>query len=100
MSVPGFQPREAYELALQNLDPGLERRPARDAVAFLGGRPGEPHAAVEVAAAIDRSERAAEEQLDEMVAAGTAVRTPVSLGVLWSSGPSVYRLDGRSDPRR
>ena len=91
-SVPGFQPREAYEVVLQNLAPSLERRPEADAAAFLGGRPGEPYATVEVAAAIGRSARAAARQLDKLAADGAIVSTPAALGELWSTGPPRLKL--------
>lgn len=92
VSVPGSQPLEAYEVALQNLAPHLRRRPPPDAGRFLGGRPGELHATVEVAAAIGRSARTAEEHLDALSAEGSVVRVPVALGVLWSAGPPAYSL--------
>lgn len=87
--VPGFQPLEAYEVALQNLAPNLDRRAAPDAAAFLAGRPGELYATVEIAAATGRSARTTDEQL---AAAGSVVRVPVALGALWSAGPPTFEL--------
>jgi len=86
VSVPGFQPREAYEVALQNLAPALERRRAPDAAGFLAGHAGETFATVEVAAAIGRSARTAAGELEELAAEGSIECTPVSLGELWHAG--------------
>ncbi|MBA3327238.1 MAG: DsbA family protein [Solirubrobacterales bacterium] len=83
VSVPGFQPREAYEVALQNLVPALERRRPLDAARFLGGHPGQSFATVEVAAAIGRSARTADRQLRQLVADGSVTCVPMSLGELW-----------------
>lgn len=100
MSVPGFQPLEAYEVALHNLAPDLERHPAPDAHAFLTARPNEPHATVEIAAAIGRSAHTTREQLAQMTTAGSAVRTPVGLGMLWSAGPPAHALHCPSEAGR
>jgi predicted DsbA family dithiol-disulfide isomerase len=86
VSVPGFQPREAYEVALQNLAPALERRRAPDAAGFLAGHAGQAFATVEVAAAIGRSARTAAGQLEELAAEGAIKCTPMSLGELWHTG--------------
>jgi 2-hydroxychromene-2-carboxylate isomerase len=48
--VPGFNPIEAYEVAIANLDPGLERRPAPDDVGELLDWAPYPLATVEVMA--------------------------------------------------
>lgn len=92
VSVPGFQPLEAYEVAVQNLAPELHRRRPPGAGAFLGGRGGEPYATVEIAAAIGRSARTAAEHLDALAADGVVVRVPVALGVLWSAGTPAFAL--------
>jgi len=83
VSVPGFQPREAYEVALQNLAPALQRRRATDAAGFLGRHADQPFATVEVAAAIGRSARTAAGQLLQLRAEGSVACTPLSLGELW-----------------
>ena len=83
MSVPGFQPWEAYEVAVQNLAPALERGRAPDAAGFLAGHAGQPFATVEVAAAIGRSARTAAGQLQQLAAEGSVTRTPLPLGELW-----------------
>jgi predicted DsbA family dithiol-disulfide isomerase len=48
--VPGFNPVEAYEIAVASLAPELERREAPESVEELLGWAGEPLATVEVAA--------------------------------------------------
>ena len=50
IAVPGFNPVEAYEAALANLAPELERRPAPATVGELLAWAGEPLATAEVAA--------------------------------------------------
>ncbi len=88
VSVPGFQPREAYEVVLQNLAPTLERRRAPDAAGFLAGHAGQRFATVEVAAAIGRSARTAAGQLQELAGEGSITCTPVQLGELWHAEPA------------
>jgi hypothetical protein len=48
--VPGFNPVEAYDTAIANLAPELERRPSPDSVEELLTWAGEPLATAEVAA--------------------------------------------------
>jgi 2-hydroxychromene-2-carboxylate isomerase len=57
-SVPGFNPVEAYEAAIANLAPGLERRPRPESVEELLAWAGEPLATSEVALVmqLDRQE--------------------------------------------
>jgi predicted DsbA family dithiol-disulfide isomerase len=50
VAIPGFHPVEAYEAAIANLAPGLERRPAPDSVADVLAWAGMPLATAEVAA--------------------------------------------------
>jgi predicted DsbA family dithiol-disulfide isomerase len=49
ITVPGFNPVEAYETAIANADPELPRRPRPDSVEALLGWAGEPLATAEVA---------------------------------------------------
>lgn len=58
LTLPGFQPVEAYEVALANLAPELPRRPEPDSVAEVLGWADEPLATAEVAmiCGIDRSD--------------------------------------------
>jgi hypothetical protein len=51
--VPGFNPVEAYEVAIANLDPRLARRPRPDSVEALLAWAGEPLATAEVAMVMD-----------------------------------------------
>lgn len=92
-TVPGFQPREAYEVALQNLAPELERRRPPDASEFLGGRRGALYATVEVAAAIGRSKRRTAEQLEALVQAEPVQRTVAGAREFWSWGPPAIRAE-------
>ena len=48
VAVPGFNPVEAYEAAIANLDPGLERRPRPESPEELLAWAGEPLATAEV----------------------------------------------------
>ncbi|MGH2742134.1 MAG: DsbA family protein, partial [Thermoleophilaceae bacterium] len=92
-TVPGFQPLEAYEVALHNLAPGFERRPAPDSVAFLERRAGQPHAAVEVAAATGRTPEEAIAALDELGQRGRVLRLDMGgEGALWCAGAPTIEL--------
>lgn len=93
VSVPGFQPLEAYEVALQNLAPELQRRPKAQAGELLCSRPGELLATVEIAAAIGRSARRTVEQLDALVSAEPVQRTVAGVGELWSWGAPAVTLE-------
>jgi predicted DsbA family dithiol-disulfide isomerase len=84
----GFQPVEAYDVLVANLDPSLVRQaPPEDPAPLLDRFPG-GLTTQEVAAlmtggndAVDR--RAAEAALLELVAEGRAVRTPVGDDAVW-----------------
>jgi 2-hydroxychromene-2-carboxylate isomerase len=90
LEAGGFQPVEAYDVLIANLDPTLERTPPPDgALAVLRALP-HPLVTQEVAAvlthgnaAVDRD--AAEAELIELVAAGDAVREGVGDDALWSA---------------
>ena len=58
VSVPGFQPLAAYEVAIANLAPGLERRENPEAVAEVLRWAGEPLATAEVAAVCGYADQA------------------------------------------
>jgi len=90
LEAGGFQPVEAYDVIVANLDPTLERREppenARDVLVAL------PHALTtqEVAAVLCRGNDApdpdaAEAELVELVAAGQAARESVGDGALWTA---------------
>jgi len=91
----GFQPVQAYDVLIANLDPSLDRRaPASDVGAVLAAFP-EGLSTQEVAAVmtadndpVDRSR--AEEALIELVAQGRAHRTPAGNDALWEA-PSAER---------
>ncbi len=79
ISAPGFQPRESYEMAVANLAPDLELRPAagsvRDALEWAPF----PLATVEVVALCDADEQEARSELR-----ATADFTPVGPDGYWS----------------
>jgi predicted DsbA family dithiol-disulfide isomerase len=54
LDLPGFRPIEAYEAALANLEPALERRPDPESAPEVLGWAGIPLATAEVAAVCDR----------------------------------------------
>lgn len=88
LEVGGFQPVEAYDVSIANLDPTLERRlPVEDPQALLASRP-EGLTTAEVAACMsphlqDPDEGATEDALIELVADGRAERIALGQGALW-----------------
>jgi protein-disulfide isomerase-like protein with CxxC motif len=99
LEVGGFQPFEAYDTALANLDPTLTRRPApEDPVEALSAFP-EGLTTAELASVMRRSElvdadidgtRAA---LEELAAAGTIVRDPAGVDAVWSLPAETLRAE-------
>jgi hypothetical protein len=86
----GFQPVEAYDILVTNLDPTLHREPPPDSPAPLLDRFPDGLTTQEVAALMtqgnDRPDRAAAEAaLLELVAAGDAVRHPLGDDAVWQS---------------
>jgi hypothetical protein len=86
----GFQPIEAYDVLIANLDPGLERAAAPETPRPLLERFSEGLTTQEVAALMtegnDTPDRAgAECALLELVAAGHAVRRPLGDDALWQA---------------
>jgi 2-hydroxychromene-2-carboxylate isomerase len=84
----GFQPVEAYDVLVANLDPRLQREPAPETPEPLLDRFGEGLTTQEVAALLahgnDRPDKvSAERALIELVAAGKAVRRPLGDDALW-----------------
>ncbi len=84
----GWQPVEAYDVLIANLDPALPRRPApRDPAALLAHFPGglvtREVAQLMVEGNDDADPRAAEDALLGLVAAGRAVREPLGQSALW-----------------
>jgi hypothetical protein len=88
LEVGGFQPVEAYDTALANLDTTLERRPAaEDPVEVLRALP-YPPVTREVAACMttnlgELDEDATERALIAAAAAGTVRREAIGTGALW-----------------
>ncbi len=84
----GFQPVEAYDVLIANLDPTLSRRPAPESPAPLLAHFSEGLTTQEVAALLARGNDApdrvaAERALIELVAAGEARREPLGDDALW-----------------
>jgi predicted DsbA family dithiol-disulfide isomerase len=84
----GFQPVEAYDVLVANLDPELEREPVPDTPRRLLERFPEGLTTQEVAALMARGNdapdrEAAEEALLELVGAGAAIRRPLGDDALW-----------------
>jgi predicted DsbA family dithiol-disulfide isomerase len=84
----GFQPVEAYDVLVANIDPGLHREPPPETPAPLLERFADGLTTVEVAALMtsgnDKPDRgAAEAALLELVAGGDAVREPLGDDALW-----------------
>jgi predicted DsbA family dithiol-disulfide isomerase len=84
----GFQPVEAYDVLVANLNPGLDRQPAPDGPAPLLERFSDGLTTQEVAALLiegnDPVDRlASENALLELVATGAATRTPLGDDALW-----------------
>jgi hypothetical protein len=92
----GFQPVDAYDVLVANLDPTLTRAPAPDTPEPLLERFPDGLATQEVAALMvggnepaDRG--AAELALLELAAAGRATRTPVGDDAVWRAAPPGVR---------
>jgi hypothetical protein len=84
----GFQPLEAYDVLVVNLDPQLDREPVPDTPAPLLGRFAEGLTTQEVAALLCRGNdapdrTAAEAALLELVAEGRIVRRQLGDDALW-----------------
>jgi 2-hydroxychromene-2-carboxylate isomerase len=84
----GFQPVEAYDVLIANLDPTLSREAPPEAPERLLERFAEGLTTQEVAALLVRGNRApdrasAEAALIELVAAGRAIREPLGDDALW-----------------
>jgi hypothetical protein len=73
-TVPGFQPLGADEVALHNLAPHLEPQSTLDPLEYLKRRSGEPHTAVEVAAASSHAPEEVIPGLDDLARRGTLRR--------------------------
>jgi predicted DsbA family dithiol-disulfide isomerase len=85
----GFQPVEAYDVLVANLDPALRREPPPETPAPLLARFPDGLTTQEVAALLTRGNdapdrRAAEEALLRLVADGAAARRPLGDDALWT----------------
>jgi protein-disulfide isomerase-like protein with CxxC motif len=87
--VPGFQPFEAADVAIMNLEPGLRRLPVPDLQELLdlypGGLTSQEVARVLAETTTPPDRAAAETELTHLVATGSARRTPVGDDALWTS---------------
>jgi 2-hydroxychromene-2-carboxylate isomerase len=86
----GFQPVEAYDVLIANLDPTLECRPAPDTPeplleAFPDGLTTQEVAALLTSGNASPDRAAAEAGLLELVATGRAVREPLGDDALWKA---------------
>jgi 2-hydroxychromene-2-carboxylate isomerase len=93
--VGGFQPFEAYDTALANLDPGLTRRPApADVPEALSEFP-EGLTTAELASVmrpsdlVDADLEATAAQLAELEAAGTVAKEPAGVDAIWRAAAAV-----------
>jgi 2-hydroxychromene-2-carboxylate isomerase len=77
--LPGFNPVEAYEAAIANLDPGLPRRPTPETTAELLEWAEVPLATAEIVLIMQRPEPEVRAEL-----ATTATATPAGADMYWS----------------
>ena len=94
----GFQPVEAYDVLIANLDPQLHREPPPDGPAPLLERFPDGLTTQEVAALLargnDKPDRAAAEAaMLELVATGAAVRHPLGDDAVWQSATVTDAMD-------
>ncbi|MBV9836593.1 MAG: hypothetical protein JO156_00640, partial [Solirubrobacterales bacterium] len=88
----GFQPVEAYDVLIANLDPTLERRPPPEDPLpplehFRAGLTTQEVAALMTHGNDAPDRKAAETALLDLVAAGTATREPLGDDALWKHAP-------------
>jgi predicted DsbA family dithiol-disulfide isomerase len=97
LEAGGFQPVEAYDVLIANLDPGLERQPPPATPTpllrhFTGGLTTQEVAALMTAGNHAPDRRAAEASLIELVADGLATRTQLGDDALWQAARSASGL--------
>jgi predicted DsbA family dithiol-disulfide isomerase len=97
LEAGGFQPVEAYDVLIANLDPGLERQPPPATPTpllrhFTGGLTTQEVAALMTAGNDAPDRRAAEASLIELVADGLATRTQLGDDALWQAARSASGL--------
>jgi 2-hydroxychromene-2-carboxylate isomerase len=87
--VGGFQPFEAYDTGLANLDPGLERRPAPESVLEALAEFPEGLTTAEAASVMrpsdlaDADPAAVAAELTELEASGSVLRIPAGRDAIW-----------------
>ena len=92
--VGGFQPFEAYDTGLANLDPGLERRPAPetvlDALAEFpeGLMTAEAASVMRASDLVDADLAAVAAELAELEASGAVTAIPAGRGAIWQTASS------------
>jgi hypothetical protein len=95
--VGGFQPFEAYDTALANLDPGLRRRPAPESVLDALREFPEGLSTAETASVmrptdlVDADLEATATELAELEAAGRALREPAGADAIWREAATALR---------
>ncbi len=88
LEAGGFQPVEAYDVILANLDSSLQRRPAAQSAAEVVDHFQLPLTTAEIAAVMAEpmmpaSRAGAAAELEELVAAGSVTREPLGDDALW-----------------
>jgi predicted DsbA family dithiol-disulfide isomerase len=101
LEAGGFQPVEAYDVVIANLDPTLERTPPPEdpldaLLPFSYGLTTYEVAAIMAPNNIAPDPAAAEAALIDHVVTGEVIREPLGDGALWRAGP--YAPNRRSDP--
>jgi 2-hydroxychromene-2-carboxylate isomerase len=95
--VGGFQPFEAYDTALANLDPGLRRQPAPESVLDALREFPEGLSTAETASVmrptdlVDADLEATATELAELEAAGRALREPAGADAIWREAATALR---------
>jgi protein-disulfide isomerase-like protein with CxxC motif len=89
LEAGGFQPIEAYDVLIANLEPGLDRReapqsPLEPLASFPGGLVTQEVAAIMAHNNEVPDPPAAQEALIELVGAGAALRAPLADDALWA----------------
>ena len=104
LEVGGFQPFEAYDTALANLDPRLERRPAPEKVVDALAEFPEGLTTAEAASVmrpsdlVDADLEATAAALAELADAGSVVREPAGVDAIWRAA-ALAAPGASSDPR-
>jgi 2-hydroxychromene-2-carboxylate isomerase len=105
LEAGGFQPVEAYDVAIANLDPTLPRRPPPEnpleALAELPWGLCTQEVAAVMARGNDAPDRAAaEDALIELAGEGSVVRVPVGDDALWLTHEAAAALEGAPERER